>query len=55
MTLSSSRHSRGYILLAVMLLLAALVLLVAVAQQRAGDEGLTAGSGAQRRPGAGPR
>jgi hypothetical protein len=39
---SSSRHSRGYILLAVMLLLAALVLLVAVAQQRAGDEGLTA-------------
>jgi hypothetical protein len=38
----SSRHSRGYILLAVMLLLAALVLLVAVAQQRAGDEGLTA-------------
>ncbi len=37
----SSRHSRGYILLAVMLLLAALVLLVAVAQQRAGDEGAT--------------
>lgn len=40
--LPSSRHPRGYILLAVMLLLAALVLLVAVAQQRAGDEGMTA-------------
>jgi len=39
---SSSRHSRGYILLAVMLLLAALVLLVAVAQQRAGEESRTA-------------
>jgi hypothetical protein len=39
---ASSRHARGYILLAVMLLLAALVLLVAVAQQRAGDEGVTA-------------
>jgi len=38
----SSRPPRGYILLAVMLLLAALVLLVALAQQRAGDEGLTA-------------
>jgi hypothetical protein len=40
--LSPPRHPRGYILLAVMLLLAALVLLVAVAQQRAGDEGITA-------------
>ncbi|WP_224244430.1 hypothetical protein [Hyalangium gracile] len=39
---SSSRHSRGYILLAVLLLLAALVLLVAIAQQRAGDESTTA-------------
>lgn len=38
----SSRHPRGYVLLAVMLLLAALVLLVAIAQQRAGDEGATA-------------
>ena len=38
----SSRPPRGYILIAVMLLLAALVLLVALAQQRAGDEGLTA-------------
>lgn len=42
MPLLSSRPPRGYILLAVMLLLAALVLLVALAQQRAGDEGLTA-------------
>ncbi|WP_224361324.1 hypothetical protein [Hyalangium versicolor] len=42
MSLSSSRHARGYILLAVMLLIAALVLLVAIAQQRAGDEGATA-------------
>jgi hypothetical protein len=39
---TSSRYSRGYILLAVMLLLAALVLLVAVAQQRAGEESRTA-------------
>jgi hypothetical protein len=37
-----SRHSRGYILLAMLLVLAALVLLVAVAQQRAGDERVTA-------------
>ncbi|MDY7227405.1 hypothetical protein [Hyalangium rubrum] len=39
---SSSRPARGYILLAVMLLLAILVLLVAVAHQRAGDEDVTA-------------
>jgi hypothetical protein len=42
MPLPASRHSRGYILLAVMLLLAALVLLVAIGLQRAGDEGATA-------------
>lgn len=35
-------RSRGYILLAMLLVLAALVLLVAVAQQRAGDERVTA-------------
>jgi hypothetical protein len=38
---ASSRSARGYVLLAVMLLLAALVLLVAVAQQRSGDEAVT--------------
>ena len=38
---ASSRSARGYVLLAVLLLLAALVLMVAVSQQRSGDEAVT--------------